>query len=63
MMKMKEKKKPTKLGWGQKKVWQKIPKEDRDRIQEYYLSTQPRDNFWAGLHNEKVTNHDIKDIV
>ncbi|CAL8178208.1 unnamed protein product [Prunus armeniaca] len=59
------KKKPTKkkLGWGQKKVWQKIPKEDRDRIQEYYLSTQPRDNFWAGLHNEKVTNHDIKDIV
>ncbi|CAL9024084.1 unnamed protein product [Prunus brigantina] len=48
-------KKPTKkkLGWGQKKVWQKIPKEDRDRIQEYYLR----------LDNEKVTNHDIKDIV
>ncbi|CAL8169347.1 unnamed protein product [Prunus armeniaca] len=58
-------KKPTKkkLGWGQKKVWQKIPKEDRDRIQEYYLSTQPSDNFWAGLDSEKVTNHDIKDIV
>ncbi|CAL8992350.1 unnamed protein product, partial [Prunus brigantina] len=52
-----------KLGWGQKKVWQKIPKEDRNRMQEYYLSTQPRDNFWVGLHNEKVTNHDIKDIV
>ncbi|CAL2280419.1 unnamed protein product [Prunus armeniaca] len=51
------------VGWGQKKVWQKIPKEDRDRIQEYYFSTQPRDNFWARLHNEKVTNHDIKDIV
>ncbi|XP_008239096.1 PREDICTED: DNA ligase 1-like [Prunus mume] len=59
------KKKPTKkkLGWGQKRVWQKIPKEDRDRIQEYYLSTQPSDSFWAGLDNEKVTNHDIKDIV
>ncbi|CAL8157013.1 unnamed protein product [Prunus armeniaca] len=58
-------KKPTnkKLGWGQKKVWQKIPKEDRDRIQEYYLSIQPSDNFWAGLDNEKVTNHDIEDIV
>ncbi|CAL8175209.1 unnamed protein product [Prunus armeniaca] len=58
-------KKPTKkkLGWGQKKVWQKIPKEDRDRIEEYYLSTQPSDNFWAGLDSEKVTNHDIKDIV
>ncbi|CAL2268911.1 unnamed protein product [Prunus armeniaca] len=58
-------KKPTKkkLGWGPKKVWQKIPKEDRDRIEEYYLSTQPSDNFWAGLDSEKVTNHDIKDIV
>ncbi|CAL8164483.1 unnamed protein product [Prunus armeniaca] len=58
-------KKPTKkkLGWGQKKVWQKIPKEDRDRIEEYYLSTQPSDNFWVGLDSEKVTNHDIKDIV
>ncbi|KAI5312584.1 hypothetical protein L3X38_041757 [Prunus dulcis] len=58
-------KKPTKkkLGWGQRKVWQKIPKADRERIEKHYLSTQPRDNFWAGLNNEKVTNHDLKDIV
>ncbi|XP_020421331.1 uncharacterized protein LOC109949652 [Prunus persica] len=58
-------KKPTKkkLGWGQRKVWQKIPKADRERIEKHYLSTQPRDIFWAGLNSEKVTNHDIKDIV
>ncbi|BBN69703.1 hypothetical protein Prudu_1115S001200 [Prunus dulcis] len=57
-------KKPTKkkLGWGQRKVWQKIPKADRERIEKHYLSTQPRDIFWAGLNSEKVTNH-IKDIV
>ncbi|BBH02923.1 hypothetical protein Prudu_013643 [Prunus dulcis] len=37
-------KKPTKkkLGWGQRKVWQKIPKADRERIEKHYLSTQPR---------------------
>ncbi|KAI5321936.1 hypothetical protein L3X38_031008 [Prunus dulcis] len=58
-------KKPTKkkLGWGQRKVWQKIPKADRERIEKHYLSTQPRDIFWAGLNSEKVTNHDLKDIV
>ncbi|XP_020421345.1 uncharacterized protein LOC109949664 [Prunus persica] len=58
-------KKPTKkkLGWGQRKVWQKIPKADKERIEKHYLSTQPRDNFWAGLNDEKVTNHDLKDIV
>ncbi|XP_020412740.1 uncharacterized protein PFB0765w-like [Prunus persica] len=31
-----------KLGWGQKKVWQKIPKPDRERIEKHYLSTQLR---------------------
>ncbi|KAI5327451.1 hypothetical protein L3X38_026847 [Prunus dulcis] len=58
-------KKPTKkkLGWGQRKVWQKIPKADRERIEKHYLTTQPRDIFWAGLNSEKVTNHDLKDIV
>ncbi|KAI5337700.1 hypothetical protein L3X38_016971 [Prunus dulcis] len=58
-------KKPTKkkLGWGQRKVWQKIPKADRERIEKHYLSTQSRDIFWAGLNSEKVTNHDLKDIV
>ncbi|BBN68016.1 hypothetical protein Prudu_255S000200 [Prunus dulcis] len=58
-------KKPIKkkLGWGQRKVWQKIPKADRERIEKHYLSTQPRDIFWAGLNSEKVTNHDLKDIV
>ncbi|KAI5338732.1 hypothetical protein L3X38_018004 [Prunus dulcis] len=58
-------KKPTKkkLGWGQRKLWQKIPKADRERIEKHYLSTQPRDIFWAGLNSEKVTNHDLKDIV
>ncbi|XP_020416363.1 glutamic acid-rich protein-like [Prunus persica] len=38
-------KKPTKkkLGWGQRKVWQKIPKADRERIEkQHYLSTQLR---------------------
>ncbi|XP_020421343.1 glutamic acid-rich protein-like [Prunus persica] len=52
-----------KLGWGQKKVWQKISKPDRERIEKHYLSTQLRDIFWAGLNDEKVTNHDLKDIV
>ncbi|KAI5315709.1 hypothetical protein L3X38_044885 [Prunus dulcis] len=60
-----EQKKPTKkkLGLGQRKVWQKIPKADRERIEKHYLSTQPRDIFWVGLNSEKVTNHDLKDIV
>ncbi|CAL2227290.1 unnamed protein product [Prunus armeniaca] len=41
-----------------------MPKEDKNKIQEYYLSIQIHsDNFWAGLRDEKVTNCDIKDIV
>ncbi|XP_020412845.1 DNA ligase 1-like [Prunus persica] len=58
-----EKQTKKKLGWGQKKVWQKIPKPDRESIEKHYLSTQLRDIFWAGLNDEKVTNHDLKDIV